>query len=62
MFDRLSRFVHRPAEKDTYDSICTVCLATVARGMSQEKLEELERHHACNREKIARLAGSLKRP
>ena len=41
------KFSHRPNVDGTYDSICRVCVRTVARGMREEKLLEAEALHDC---------------
>ena len=41
------RFSHRPNDDGTYDSICPVCAATVARGMGESLLPAAELRHKC---------------
>jgi hypothetical protein len=40
-------FSHRPNDDGTYDSICHVCVRTVARSMTEAKLVEAEPLHNC---------------
>lgn len=41
------QFSHRPNDDGTYDSICRVCVRTVARGMTEARLAEAEALHNC---------------
>jgi hypothetical protein len=40
-------FSHRPNDDGTYDSICRVCVRTVARGLPEARLGEAETLHNC---------------
>lgn len=41
-------FPHRHNKDGSYDSICTVCLATVASLQAEEDLARFEATHVCN--------------
>jgi hypothetical protein len=43
-----SRFPHRRNADGSYDSICIVCLATVASTLKEERLYFLESAHVCD--------------
>lgn len=47
-------FVHRQNEDGTFDSICIGCFQTVALGMNEPDLEQLEGEHVCVAEDRAR--------
>jgi hypothetical protein len=55
-------FPHRPNEDGTYDSICPVCVRTVARGMTEAKLVESELLHKCPGFRKDWLSVSIKNP
>jgi hypothetical protein len=41
-------YPHRRNRDGSFDSICLICLATVAAGKSELDLVELEKVHVCN--------------
>jgi hypothetical protein len=41
------RYSHRPNPDGTYDSICTTCTLTVAKGLNEAALAEPESLHKC---------------
>ena len=41
-------YPHRRNRDGSFDSICLICLATVAAGRSEPELVELEKVHVCN--------------
>jgi hypothetical protein len=41
-------FPHRSNQDGTYDSICTMCLLTIATVSAEAELARHEREHACN--------------
>ena len=41
------QFSHRPNQDGTYDSICRVCVRTVARGLPEARLAAAETIHNC---------------
>jgi len=41
-------YPHRRNRDGSFDSICLICLATVAAGRSEAELVELEKVHVCN--------------
>ena len=55
-------FFHRPNEDGTYDSICHVCVRTVARGVTEAKLVEAELLHNCPGFRKDWLSESIKNP
>jgi hypothetical protein len=40
-------FPRRKNENGTFDSICPICFRTVASGVKESQLAELERNHIC---------------
>ena len=43
-----SRTAHRRNHDGSFDTICTICFATVARSKSEAALAEYERNHTCD--------------
>jgi hypothetical protein len=42
-------FPHRRNPDGSFDSICRVCFATVARCNTEDELKEMERNHVCDK-------------
>ena len=63
MGNKLDEFYpHRRNRDGSFDSICLICLATVAAGKSELDLVELEKVHVCNLAFLADRRGFIYRP
>ncbi len=54
----IANFPHRHNRDGSYDSICTICHATVATVMKETELAQYEHGHACNPARLYQLSKS----
>jgi hypothetical protein len=54
-------FPHRHNEDGSYDSICTLCLATVASMSDEDELTQYEETHACNLARLSEFSQNIVR-
>jgi hypothetical protein len=50
-----SNFPHRINRDGSYDSICSVCLITIACVRDEEELQQHEHSHVCNPMRLSQL-------